>query len=137
MNDCGYAVVDVTDMMSHIDNLKSYHSAVDRNSTCFVEFLEMENEKTAQQRFVIMRQINENSKSKKASNFTFTINDYSKYELTSNGEYKIIIQKNNTVLYIKTAKDNKQEVDFLLSEAGKNAIVELHVEGIKDFIRQL
>lgn len=50
-----------------------------------------------------------------------------------------IIAKSNcpAVLTENLFQDNKQEVDFLLSDVGKNAIVELHVEGIKDFIRQL
>ena len=31
-------------------------------------------------------------------------------------------------------QDNKEDVDFLLSEEGMNAIERLHVEGILDFI---
>lgn len=33
--------------------------------------------------------------------------------------------------------DNKEDVDFLLSEAGKSAIVKLHVDGITDFLEKI
>lgn len=48
---------------------------------------------------------------------------------------------NNTicpaVLTENLFQDNKADVDFLLSEEGKQAIVDLHVEGIKDYIQKL
>ena len=34
-------------------------------------------------------------------------------------------------------QDNKEDVDFLLSEAGKSAIVRLHVDGITDFLEKI
>lgn len=34
-------------------------------------------------------------------------------------------------------QDNKEDVDFLLSEAGKSAIVKLHVDGITDFLEKI
>lgn len=34
-------------------------------------------------------------------------------------------------------QDNKEDVDFLLSEEGKNAIITLHVEGIIDYINNV
>lgn len=34
-------------------------------------------------------------------------------------------------------QDNKEDVDFLLSEKGRNAMVEVHVEGIKNYIKKL
>lgn len=33
-------------------------------------------------------------------------------------------------------QDNKEDVDFLLSEEGKNKIVELHVNGLKDYVKK-
>jgi N-acetylmuramoyl-L-alanine amidase len=34
-------------------------------------------------------------------------------------------------------QDNKKDVEFLLSEEGKKIIVDLHVEGITNYIKQL
>ena len=34
-------------------------------------------------------------------------------------------------------QDNRNDVAFLLSEAGKQAITDIHVEGIKKYISQL
>ena len=34
-------------------------------------------------------------------------------------------------------QDNKKDVEFLLSEKGKNAIVNLHVDGIVQYINEL
>ena len=34
-------------------------------------------------------------------------------------------------------QDNEQDVDFLLSETGKRAIVQLHVQSIGDYVKQL
>ena len=34
-------------------------------------------------------------------------------------------------------QDNKEDVDFLLTDEGFNAVVELHVEGIKNYIESL
>ena len=33
--------------------------------------------------------------------------------------------------------DNKEEVEYLLSEEGKKSIIDLHVEGIKQYIDNL
>lgn len=47
-----------------------------------------------------------------------------------------VLNKTNcpAVLTENLFQDNKEDVDFLLSEEGRQAIVNLHVEGIKDYI---
>lgn len=47
-----------------------------------------------------------------------------------------VLNKTNcpAVLTENLFQDNKEDVDFLLSEKGRQAIVDLHVEGIKTFI---
>lgn len=52
--------------------------------------------------------------------------------------YTIITRTNcPAVLTENLFQDNKEEVEFLLSEEGKKKILELHINGVKDFISKL
>ena len=48
--------------------------------------------------------------------------------------YVLTKTKGAAVLTENLVQDNKEDVDFLLSEEGMHAIERLHVEGIVDFI---
>ena len=50
-----------------------------------------------------------------------------------------VVRKTNmpAVLTENLFMDNKEEVEYLLSEEGKNTIINLHVEGIKQYINSL
>lgn len=50
-----------------------------------------------------------------------------------------VLNKTNcpAVLTENLFQDNKEDVDFLLSEKGRQAIVDLHVEGIKTFVEKV
>lgn len=51
--------------------------------------------------------------------------------------YILMNTKCPCVLTESLFQDNKADVDFLLSEQGKQAIVNLHVEGIKKYIKEV
>lgn len=54
------------------------------------------------------------------------------------GDFTIIKRTNcPAVLTENLFQDNREEVDFLLSEKGKQTIVDLHVEGIKRYVASL
>lgn len=55
--------------------------------------------------------------------------------LTAN-YYVLKYTKCPAVLTENLFQDNKEDVDFLLSEKGKQAIVDLHVEGILNYIKE-
>ena len=42
-----------------------------------------------------------------------------------------------TVLTENLFQDNKDDVDFLLSDKGKEAIVKLHVDGIVSYLKSI
>lgn len=50
-----------------------------------------------------------------------------------------VLRKTNmpAVLTENMFMDNKQDVDFLLSDEGKKAIIDIHVQGIKKYIEQM
>ena len=47
-----------------------------------------------------------------------TISNYSKYTAFSNGYYYVLVRIDNTVLFSKIEKENKQLVDNILKELG-------------------
>lgn len=53
------------------------------------------------------------------------------------GNFTVIVKtKCPAVLTENLFQNNKEDVDYLLSDEGKNTIVELHVNGLKDYVKK-
>lgn len=88
---------------------------------------------------------NASAKSKELAQIFY---DYAiKYKLQGNrsmpkehyqiGNFTVIVKtKCPAVLTENLFQNNKEDVDYLLSDEGKNTIVELHVNGLKDYVKK-
>ena len=66
----------------------------------------------------INRDMFEKSKKNISSESSVSIGNYAKYTLSSNGDYMVASQIDNTFVYAKVKEENKEKVKSLLKELG-------------------
>ena len=97
MSQKGYSVQDSTSQYSEYDYVKQVYIAVSKDYSYQIEFYELLDA---------------------SAETSVGLKNYSKYTLSSNGQYMVVSKINNTVIYVKVDDDYKNTVKDILEELG-------------------
>ena len=114
LNGYKYKVVDKTTDYSNDSTVKTYLQAKDKEGTYQVDFLIMNNEKSAANYYnnvkkELTREANGIKSNEKSSKTGFE-----KYIIEANGNYSVIIRSKNTIIYSNTKSTNKEKINTLI-----------------------
>lgn len=110
----GYKVEEVKDFQ-----LKDVQSVtLAKGKDYQVEFYQTNDNSSAVYLYNINRDMFEKSKKNISSESSVSIGNYAKYTLSSNGDYMVASQIDNTFVYAKVKEENKEKVKSLLKELG-------------------
>lgn len=118
MNEAGYEVIDARDQFSDEDPVESVLLAIYENGSYQIEFYVFPTESDATQTFDNIKSRFESGKGSSSSYSSVTLSNYSKYTLTTNGEYSVISRIANTLIYVVTTDANKDAVNDTLKALG-------------------
>lgn len=114
LNSYKYKVVDKTTDYSNDSTVKTYLQAKDKEGTYQVDFLIMNNEKSAANYYnnvkkELTREANGIKSNEKSSKTGFE-----KYIIEANSNYSVIIRSKNTIIYSNTKSTNKEKINTLI-----------------------
>ncbi len=118
MSQKGYSVQDSTSQYSEYDYVKQVYIAVSKDYSYQIEFYELLDDSYATSFYNNNKSIFESSKGNASAETSVGLKNYSKYTLSSNGQYMVVSKINNTVIYVKVDDDYKNTVKDILEELG-------------------
>ncbi len=118
MEENGYSVVNVKEQFAEYDYISEAYLAIDKNRNYQIEFYIIASPDIAAQFFESNKAIFESSKGSVSSQKDVSAGNYSKYTLSSEGQYKYICRIENTVIYADTDDAYKQDVKEITKKLG-------------------
>ncbi len=118
MSDNKFSITDVTDQYAAYDFIKSVSVAIDENKKYQVEFYILDSDENAHKMFESNKSNFEKNTDKNALTAEATMNNYSFFSITDNSNYKYICRVENTLVYVDTVKENKDEVKDIIKKLG-------------------
>ncbi len=113
-----YTILDANDQFSQYDYIKQVYLAIDPNLNYQIEFYELSDEENAISFYNNNASIFQSSKGSASAETSVNGKNYSKYTLSSNGEYMVVSRINNTVIYIDADDTYRDEIKSELQELG-------------------
>lgn len=114
----GYVVSDKKSEMLDYDYIDEVYVANSSDSTHFIEFYVLSDDRYATSFFEIKKSEFEKFEGSASSQVTVDLNDYTKYEVTVNNQYKLVSKIDNTVLYFDIPSSSKKIVKDIVKELG-------------------
>ncbi len=114
----GLVVSDVTSQYSRYDYVEQVYVAVPSDYSYQIEFYELSDSEYAISFYNNNKSIFESSKGNVSGGTSLSAKNYSKYSLSTDGNYKVISRIDNTVVYLNVDSSNKNTVKDLLNELG-------------------
>lgn len=115
----GYGVADALAQFSEYPYVKKAYIAINLERTYQIEFYELENEDYAIDFYKNNKAQIEKNKSSSAVQTNNSVNNHSKYTLSSNGKYGVVSRVGNTVIYLRVedtyrdiVKDILKSIDY-------------------------
>lgn len=118
MADKGYEIVDIGEQYADDEKIKSAHLALDATESYQIEFYELVDENYAKALLNGNKNKFEENKSSVHASSSVNASNHSKYTLSGGGEFVIISQVSNTVIFVHASSDYKDEVKAVLEELG-------------------
>lgn len=118
MEEKGYSIVDVKEQFAEYDYISEAYLAIDKNGDYQLEFYVIESPDIAARFFESNKAAFESSKGNMSSQKDISAGNYSKYTLTSEGQYKYICRIENTVIYADEAEEYKPEIKEIAKKLG-------------------
>lgn len=114
----GFVVSDATSQLSQYDYVEQVYVAAQSDYSYKIEFYELSDVEYATMFYNNNKSIFESTKGNASSETSVSMNNYSKYTLSTGGKYKVVSRIDNTVLYLNVDSSNKDVVKDLLEELG-------------------
>ena len=118
MQQKGYTVSDANSQFSDYDYIQQVYIAADSNYNYQIEFYELSDDSYATRFYNNNKSIFESSKGNASAETSVDLKNYSKYTLSSNGNYMVISRIDNTVIYVDVDDNYKDNVKDILNELG-------------------
>ncbi len=120
MEQKGYSILDATDQFKSYEKIKQVYVAMSTDYSYKIEFYEVEDDAYATSFYNTNRYTFRTSKSDsdEETENNGEIENYSKYTLTSDTNYKLVTRINNTIIYADVNIDDKDNVENVLKELG-------------------
>jgi len=117
VKEAGYAVVDISDQYPD-DAVEAVLIALNEEDNYQIEFYVVPTESQAITAFDENKDTFESEKGNSSSYSSVSLSNYSKYTLTTNGQYYVISRIGNTFIYVLTTDTNKDAVNNTLKVLG-------------------
>ena len=118
MSQKGYSVQDASSQFSDYNYVKQAYIAASKDLSYQIEFYELLDDSYATSFYNNNKSIFESSKGNASAETSVGLKNYSKYTLSSNGEYMVVSRIDNTVIYVKVDDSYKDTVKAILDELG-------------------
>lgn len=118
MKSKGYIVQDVKEQVEDYDYVKQVYLAINDDYSYQIEFYEFSDDSDSKDFFDYNKSIFETSKGNSSAETSKALKNYSKYTLSTDGEYKVLSRIDNTAVYIDVDKEYKDEINSVLKELG-------------------
>ncbi len=118
MESKGYIINDASEQFEDYNNIKQVYLAIKEDYSYQIEFYEFSDAENAQDFFEYNKSIFESSKGSSSAEKSTALKNYSKYTLSTSGEYKVLSRIDNTVVYINVDAEYKNEINDVLKELG-------------------
>lgn len=113
-----FKLIDGLAQFAEYDYIKEVYLALNQDDNYQLEFYELSDVENAMSFFNVNKEIFESKKSGTSSETTLNGKNYSKYVLSSDGEYMLLSRIDNTVIYVYEDLDLKDTINDLLDELG-------------------
>lgn len=113
-----YELIDVSAQFAEYDFVKEAYLALDKDADYQIEFYELSDEENTIAFYNNNKKSFENSKSGNSVETTLNGKNYSRYVLSSDGEYMLLSRIDNTMIYVCEDLELKDTIDNVLDELG-------------------
>lgn len=118
MKDKKYDVVDITEQYSSSTEFTKVYVAVAENRIFQVEFYQFDSTDSASKAYSTTKDEVESIKGSSSANTSVELGNYSKYTLSTNGNYTIISRVEDTMIYVNVDSTYKSKVKDIVEELG-------------------
>lgn len=118
MEEKQYSVDDLTAMFDDSFNMNKVYVATNSDTTYQISFYELKDSDTAANFYEENKKDLEDNKGTGYVDSSVNLNNYSKYTLETNDEYKLLSKIDNTVIILNVKKNYKDEVNSIIKELG-------------------
>lgn len=118
MESKNYVVVDATEKLSDYSYIDKAYLAIDNELDYQIIFYSTTDKAEAKTLFKKNQRKFDDEVSGVSSSTSLSGLNYEKYTLTANGSYKVIVQVDNTLLFLETSEENKDNAKTILEELG-------------------
>ena len=118
MKKIGFEAHDIKEKYADADHVLEVYVCVNQKVGFQIEFYRFNSEDTAKRIFAGNKKETEDNAGSKSSYSSVVIGNYGKFRQTSNGEYIVISQIADTLIYIKAPEGNKVVVNNILDGIG-------------------
>lgn len=116
--EAGYEVQDALDQFADAEAVEAVLIAIDKTNDFQIEFYVLQNENQAIQSFNNNKNGFESNKGNESSESSVSLSNYSKYALSTNGQYYVVSRIDRTFIYVVTSDVNKETVNSMLRSLG-------------------
>lgn len=118
MKGIGFEAHDIKEQYADADHVLEAYVCTNPKAEFQIEFYCFNSENAAKSIFAGNKKIAEDNAEDKSSYSSVVIGNYGKFRQTSNGEYIVISQIADTLIYIKAPEENKVVVNNILDGIG-------------------
>lgn len=118
MEEKEYELIDVSLQFAEYDFVEEAYLALDRENDYQIEFYELSDEKNAIAFYNNNKKSFEDSKSGSSVETNLNGKNYSRYVLSSGGDYMLLSRIDNTVIYVCEDVELKDTINDVLDELG-------------------
>lgn len=120
MEDNSYKTNDISDQYSDNSEIKSV--VLGFNDKFQIEFYEFSSEGMASASFEKNREIFKDEEGSSVIKNSVEMGNHGFYESTTNGDYSCVSYIDNTMLFVKSSKENKKEIKSIIKKLGYNML---------------
>lgn len=117
VTDNEYTITDVTDQYAMYDFISSVSVAISKDKTYQIEFYTLDSEENAKKMYESNKNNFEENKNNKDVELDVNTTTYSSYSVTGDN-YRYISRIANTLIYVDTTKEYKDEVKNIIKRLG-------------------
>ncbi len=119
MEEAGYTVSDESEQyISYDENILEAYSAVSEDEGYKIQFYVLATEESAESFYDINKEYFENTRSDTSKKTSISFGSYSRYAVSSDSRYKVLVKLDNTAIYINANDDYIDEIKTALSSLG-------------------
>ncbi len=114
----GFAVADASEQFADVNEITCVYIALLGEGDHQIEFYELDSDDSARRLFAGNKNIFEQSITGNHAESSVSLANYDKYTLTNNGAFMLLSRIDNTLVYVNSPSEYKDEINSILKEIG-------------------